>query len=92
MSPKAKQVLFTPQMVAAIIVSLASGGGLGAVTGYKTSSDSQAVMEYRVKQLEEQVKSAAEFDKRLTLVEKTADRFQAQLDRFEKMLDRQAKR
>lgn len=93
MSPKSvKQTLFTPAMVANLIVALLAAGGGGAVTGRMASSDAQSVMAYRVEQLEQQVKveqnaralaeaKAAEFDKRLTV-------FEGQLNRFDKILDR----
>lgn len=95
MSPKAKQVLFTPQMVTAIVAAVIGAGG-GTVGGFSAGSskveETKSIMEYRITQLEAEVKKYATFDTRLTVMEKAGDRFQGQLDRFEKMLDRQAKR
>lgn len=98
MSPKAKQLLFTPQMVAALIAAVLGGAG-GTFGGFSAGASKTEVVEYRLHQVEEELKveraareksdrAYNELDKRTTALEGQGARFEKQLDRFDKMLDR----
>lgn len=98
MAPKTKQLLFTPQMVAALLGAILGAGG-GTFGGFSAGSSKAEVQAYRIDQLEAQATRSeaarvqeaavrAELDKRLTVLEDSGKRFQKQLDRFDSILER----
>jgi hypothetical protein len=90
--------MFSPQMVAALIVAVLGAGG-GTLGGRLAGSGSADTQVYRLEQLEKRleaeekvhtdaIQQAHDFDKRISALEDASKRFEILLDKFETLMEK----